>query len=59
MTVPGVTLFVGLAGKNGTLERLTAGVLRMVSHRPQRLPAVFLARSLTVSALGPAGRAGP
>lgn len=53
LTVLGVTLLFGMAGENGTLERLTAGVLRLVSHRPRRLPAVFFALSLALSALGP------
>jgi Na+/H+ antiporter NhaD/arsenite permease-like protein len=54
MTLVGVTLLFGVAQKNGTLEAITARVVRACGGHTALLPIAFFLIAGTLSAVGPA-----
>lgn len=53
LTVLSVSLFFELVGENGTLTRLTGGLLRLVGGDGRWLPVAFFGVAFGLSALGP------
>lgn len=53
LTVLGVSLFFELVGENGTLARLTGGLLRLAQGDGRWLPVAFFGLAFGLSALGP------
>jgi signal transduction histidine kinase len=49
----GVTLLFGIALKNGTLEAITARLVKLCGHRTAILPLVFFFLSFALGAMGP------
>ena len=54
----GVTLLFGIAVKNGTLEAITARMVKLCGHRTAILPVAFFLLTFVLSAIGPGAIAG-
>jgi Na+/H+ antiporter NhaD/arsenite permease-like protein len=54
----GVTLLFGIAVKNGTLEAITARMVKLCGHRTAILPIAFFLLTFVLSAIGPGAIAG-
>jgi Na+/H+ antiporter NhaD/arsenite permease-like protein len=53
LTLVGVTLLLGMAQQNGTLDRLAAFAIQVARGRPALLPFLFFLLTFALSAIGP------